>query len=370
MSNKKTPSEESTSYDPDISELTGLDDMNHDHQKPSSDSVFGKLVRLFSGAAPEMHDQGRELRRAVRAQDIEAVRNMIAKGYGVNQSQEASLACIAARRANLDMLKLLVEAGVDINTPDRRSQQSKARTPLQEAARKGWNEGVRLLLDLGADVDACEEGDVTALHIAARLGHAETVKILLRHRSDPCGSKLSITSPLHETSSLEVAHMLIQAGAMVNQRDRSKCTPLHLQAYSGNLDIIKLLLSAGADPSLCDRKGRPPVFLLGGRGDSLPCYELFKSAKTEHSFTHAVNFQMRDLSENTIAHSFAHRSNTEELIHEVFRDAPELWRTQNMSGQTPLDILTFRGHDVWRNKIEESLDVYDRTGRISELILA
>lgn len=345
MQNNKPTPEDHTSYDSDVSEFTGLDDLRAEKK---DEGVFGKLVRLISGASPEAHDKGRELRRAVRAQDIKAVRQMIASGYGVNQSQEASLACIASRRANLEMLKLLVEAGVDINTPDRRSQTSKARTPLQEASRKGWIEGVKLLLELGADIDACEEGDVTALHIAARMGHADVVKLLLQHRADPCGSKASITSPLHETSSLPIAKMLLQAGAMVDQRDRNKCTPLHLQAYAGHPEIMKLLLDAGADPHSCDRKGRPPVFLLGGRGDVMKCYKMFKDLN--------VNFNARDLNENTIAHSLAHRSNSEELLHAVFDDAPLLWQAKNLSGQTPLDILAFRGQLDWVKRFRNKLD--------------
>lgn len=348
----KQPNEDQTSYASDLSELTGLDDRKHDTARPDASKdgagLFGKLVRLISGASPEEHDQGRELRRAVRAQDTSAVRDMIARGYGVNQSQEASLACIACRRADLEMMKLLVEAGVDINAPDRRSQTSKARTPLQEASRKGWAEGVKLLLDLGADVDACEEGDVTALHIASRMGHVEVVRLLLKSKADACGDRNSITSPLHETASLSIATMLLQAGAMVNQRDRNKCTPLHLQAYSGHPDIVELLLSAGADANACDRKGRPPIFLLGGRGDSVRCYHLLKKA--------SANQNVRDLNENSLAHAVAHRSNNEELLLAVVEDAPHLWHTKNLSGQTPLDILTFHGHLEWAKRVRHKLE--------------
>lgn len=350
MAKNKEPTDEQTAYASDVSEFTGLEDARFDQER-KGEGFVGKLVRLFSSATPEEHDRGRELRRAVRAQDIKAVRSMIAKGYGVNEQQEASLACIACRRANLEMLNLLVEAGVDINIPDRRSQTSKARTPLQEASRKGWIEGVKLLLDLGADVDACEEGDVTSLHIASRMGHTDVVKILLQHRADPCGSKLSITSPLHETSSLPITKMLLQAGAMVNHRDRNKCTPLHLQAYSGHPEIIQMLLDAGADPHSCDRKGRSPVFLLGGRGDSVKCYNILKKL--------GLNYNLRDLNENTLAHSLAHRSNSEELLRLLMEDAPKLWLTKNLSGQTPFDILVFRGHGDWVKRLKNRLEVLE-----------
>ena len=351
--NKNEP-EDLTSYaTPDVSELTGLEDAIADHEAPAKkeevgSGFFGRIVRLFSSDDPDRQEEGRELRRAVRAQDVESVRDMISKGYGVNQVQEASLACIACRRANLEMLNLLVEAGVDVKTPDRRSQTSKARTPLQEAARKGWAEGMEVLLGLGVDVDACEEGDVTALHIAARMGHEEAVRLLLKNRADPCGSRLSITSPIHETPSLNVAKMLLAAGAMIDLRDKNKCTPLHLQAYSGHSGIVELLLENGADPSACDRKARTPVFLIGGRGDTLRCYDLFKKKK--------INYNLRDLNENSIAHSIAHRSNNEELLLILLSDAPSLWQTKNASGQTPLDILVFRNQGAWARRLKSRME--------------
>ena len=352
--------EQQTSYPSDISELTGLEDAHHQEEP----GIWGKLVRLVSGAPAEEHDKGRALRRAVRAQDLELLQQMIAKGYGVNESQEASLACIAARRQNLEMLKLLVEAGVDHNRPDRRSQTSKARSALQEASRKGWVEGVQLLLELGSDVDACEEGDVTALHIAARLGHAEVVHLLLRHRADPCGARQSHTSPLHETASPKIMQMLLQAGAMINQRDRNKCAPLHLQTYCGRPETVEILLNHNADINSVDRKGRPALFLLGGRGDLLKVYELFKKK--------GINYSTRDLNENTLAHAFASRTINVELLDRLFDDAPQLWSTKNMGGQTPLDVLTIRGQSDWVAHIQRRLDDHlrsdPRSGDVSILL--
>lgn len=343
--------EQQTMYTSDISELTGLNDrVSEDTPSQEADGLWSRLRRLVSGAPAEEHDKGRALRRAVRSQDLDLVREMISKGYGVNEAQEASLACIAARRTNLEMLQLLVEAGVDINRPDRRSQTSKARSALQEASRKGWTEGVEFLLDLGANVDDCEEGDATALHIAARMGHEDVVRMLLRHRAEPCGAKDSITSPLHETSVLSIMRMLLQAGAMVNQRDRNKCTPLHLQVYSGRPELVKMLIDCRAEVQSFDRKGRTPAFLLGGRGDVLEVYKILKD--------NGLVFTTRDLNENNLAHSLAHRTNSLDLLLAVYNDAPQLWKEKNSSGQTPLDILQLRGKTEWFNHMKNLIENY------------
>ena len=342
---------EQTSYTTDISEQTGWADApprpNPRAPEPT-EGLFGRLRRLVVGSPSEDHDAGRELRRAVRAQDVEQVRAMIRQGVGVNEAQEASLACIAARRANMPMLKLLVEAGVDVNRADRRSQTSKARTPIQEAARKGWLEGVVLLLDLDADVDACEEGDVTALHIAARMGHADVVRALLKRRADPGGDRRSIATPMHETASPAILTMLLQAGAAVDQRDRNKCTALHMQCYSGRPENVAILLDNNADVHACDRKGRPPAFLVGGRGDPEKVYQLLKAK--------GLNMGLRDANENTLAHAMAQRAPTERFINMVFDDAPHLWTVKNMSGQTPMDVLNVRGYPDWATRLRAKVE--------------
>ncbi len=348
-----TNKEQHTMYTSDLSELTGVSDRVDDTAIKTPDGLWSRIRRLVSGAPAEEHDKGRALRRAVRSQDIELVKEMISKGFGVNEAQEASLACIAARRTNLEMLKLLVEAGVDINKPDRRSQTSKARTALQEASRKGWVEGIEFLLDLGANVDDCEEGDATALHIAARMGHEDVVRLLLRRRADPCGARNSITSPLHETSAATVLKMLLQAGAMVNQRDRNKCTPLHLQAYSGRPELVKMLIDAKADVQTFDRKGRTPAFLLGGRGSPVEVYNLLKKS--------GLVFNTRDLNENNLAHAVAHRATDIEILEQIFHDAPHLWLEKNASGQTPLDVLQLRNQTAWVTKIQKLIDQFQCT---------
>ena len=56
------------------------------------------------------------------------------------------------RRANLDIVRLLVEAGADKDFADQ-----KRKTPLQHAAGKGHIDVVRLLVEVGADKDLADK---------------------------------------------------------------------------------------------------------------------------------------------------------------------------------------------------------------------
>jgi ankyrin repeat protein len=53
---------------------------------------------------------------------------------------------------------------------------------------------------------------------------------------------------------------LLQKGASVNGRNELGCTPLHLAASSGNLEVMKLLLDFGADINSQNNLGATPLY--------------------------------------------------------------------------------------------------------------
>ena len=74
----------------------------------------------------------------------EKVENWLAEGADI--TQELSNAVIAN---DLDRVKFLVSKGADVNKPDNQGW-----TPLQSAARQRHDKMIKLLIDLGADVNA------------------------------------------------------------------------------------------------------------------------------------------------------------------------------------------------------------------------
>lgn len=55
---------------------------------------------------------------------------------------------------------------------------------------------------------------------------------------------------------LTAVQMLVEAGAAVNEQDSEGWSPLFYAAANNNLDIVKYLLSKGADKSLTDIGGK------------------------------------------------------------------------------------------------------------------
>lgn len=114
--------------------------------------------------------------------------------------------------------------------------------PLIEAAKRGDVEAVRSLLDGGADPNAAQGDGLTALHLAAQEGH------------------------------IEIVGLLIGAGAEVEAKTRiGDYTPLHLASGGGHASVARSLLEAGADPgAMTTTTGVTPLHLAararGGEG--------------------------------------------------------------------------------------------------------
>jgi ankyrin repeat protein len=88
----------------------------------------------------------------------------------------------AAFFAQTPLVRLLLERGAD---PLVASTNQLCNHPLHAALAGGLDaEGVTLLLDAGADVNARQHGGYTALHAAAQHGNVEMVRLLLSRGAD------------------------------------------------------------------------------------------------------------------------------------------------------------------------------------------
>ena len=178
-------------------------------------------------------------------------------------------------------------------------------TPLQMAARQGFLDTVKALVEAGADVNQRNPGDQsTALVVATVNGHFDVGVYLLEHGADPNLATDNGLAPLYGTLNVQwapkanypqpraylqqsVTHIefmkrLLARGADPNRRlvrkiwysgynfdlagiDEVGATPFWRAAYGGDLEAMELLLAAGADPLIPTTKpaGRPPT----GDGD-------------------------------------------------------------------------------------------------------
>ncbi|KAI3875361.1 hypothetical protein MKW98_000038 [Papaver atlanticum] len=133
-------------------------------------------------------------------------------------------------------------------------------SPLHHAAMKGHKEIIPLLLSKGVNVDVMNEFGSPLLYASA-LGYHDTVKVLLDHGANQnviCGGTVT---PLHASmysQSCQCAEQLLKGGADPNGGPNG-IKPLPIAAEMGLIQIIKLLVEAGADPNIIDIHGLKPI---------------------------------------------------------------------------------------------------------------
>lgn len=192
---------------------------------------------------------------------------------------EMSPLFMAARNGDAAMLNLLLEHGAEVNAVS-----SNGTIPLMMAAASGEVDAVRALLDKGADVDAVEAtNEQTAVMFAAALNRADVIGLLAEHgaeldvrsrvsaipqpggnRGGPKVSAMGGNTALHYAAReghFDAVRTLVEAGADVNIVSGSDDLSVVNQAIIiGHFGIAQYLLENGADPTLATKGGLTPLY--------------------------------------------------------------------------------------------------------------
>src|SRR5262249_9599321 len=128
-------------------------------------------------------------------------------------------------------------------------------TPLHVACRGNNLEIVKLLLAAGADVNAKGDDDRTPLHDAAGNKNAKFAELLIDKRADVrAASKFDKFTPLHraaQAGATRTAPWRLARGADVEggwdgKKLNPSIPPLMFAAREGHVDVARLLLAKGA----------------------------------------------------------------------------------------------------------------------------
>jgi len=165
----------------------------------------------------------------------------------------------AVYRGDQDAVAALRATGVELN--------------VFEAAAVGDADRVKhLLRTKAANATDYNTDGFHPLGLAAFLGHADVVKVLLDVGADvqaPSRNPMRVTalhSAVADGGHREIALALIAAGADPNAKQRHGWTPLHGAAHSGDRAVVEALLAAGADRSLTNDEGRTAADIARERG--------------------------------------------------------------------------------------------------------
>ncbi|CAL1682579.1 unnamed protein product [Lasius platythorax] len=229
---------------------------------------------------------------AVREGRLERVRELISS-FGLSYSQAWSkgyvLLRIAVENKHTEISKLLLTNGSKVNSKNK----TPSNTPLHFAVINGDIEIVKLLLDSDANIDAKNQYGRTPFHNAVESKKMEIIELLLNRGADVNARNINSITPLHlaveKGSNEEIIKLLLSRGANVDAKgylqnvehllkhgahvnsaytstSREGYTPLHLAVEKGSEEIIKLLLSRGANVDAKGIDGITSLHIAAERG--------------------------------------------------------------------------------------------------------
>lgn len=194
-----------------------------------------EVIRILYAMGARLEN---EFLSAVVAGDVDAVKKELSNGADVN----AEAACVKGMTAvglatinpDTTILSMLVAKGANVNV----AADAVALPPIRIAVGTSNLAAFKILADAGADLTVKDDG-YTLLHRAAQFKKTD--------------------------DSLEIIKLLLAKGADINAVTDAGWTPLMFLLslvestdadYAQTVEALKIMLAAGADPSLVNKKGK------------------------------------------------------------------------------------------------------------------
>lgn len=254
------------------------------------------LIKDGADVNGALSDGTTALHWAVRADDADMAGALLRAKANVNAKDPDGITplALACANANPAMIRRLLAAGADANTADPAGE-----TVLMIAARMGNVDGVRAILDAGAAVNATDPELETALMVAVRANRPDVVKLLIDRgaqvdavtrvgktpaRRPPNAGGGShgagivrggwpdrgyqeatpggMTALLYAARDgrIDIVRMLLAAGADLKKDDVNKISPFAMAITNNHIELAQLFLDRGADANERDNWGRTPLW--------------------------------------------------------------------------------------------------------------
>jgi ankyrin repeat protein len=178
--------------------------------------------------------------------DIDGVRDLMRKGVPIDPHCGPNRICkplaIAADVGNIEIMRLLIVAGADLN-----GENAYSNTPLIYAFNSkspNRRDALLLLLESGADVNKPNCFGTNVFIASAIVGDMELLELSHKH-----GAKVNATYPIH-----------------CGSRGSAGNTALMYAAREGQVESVRFLLEHGADPAAQNTEGHDALYYARENG--------------------------------------------------------------------------------------------------------
>ncbi|XP_063405743.1 serine/threonine-protein phosphatase 6 regulatory ankyrin repeat subunit C-like [Mytilus trossulus] len=225
---------------------------------------------------------------------------------------------IACRQGHYETVKLLLDLNRQTNNcVDTTIKDNKGCSILHAASFSGCTAIVKLLIDVGMNVNDTSTEGLTPLYVACQLGHFDTVKFLLDLKG-------------------KTSKSCVDTGILV----MNGWSALHIACNNGNTEVVKLLVDAGMNIKGSSNARRTPLFLAceNGHYDTVK-YLLCLNGKTSND---RVDATIKDEGGSEVLHAACSKGHTE--IVKLLFDVGMHINDTSIEGYTPLYLACMYGH--------------------------
>ncbi|XP_046389392.1 ankyrin-1 [Ischnura elegans] len=151
---------------------------------------------------------------------------------------------LAARRRDVDMLRILVDYGANVDM-----QNNDGQTALHIASAEGDDSLVKYFYSVRASASITDNEDRTPMHLAAEKGHASVIELLADKFKASIYERTKDGSTLMHIASLnghaDCAMMLFKKGVYLHMPNKGGARSIHTAARYGHVGIISTLIQKG-----------------------------------------------------------------------------------------------------------------------------
>jgi uncharacterized protein len=185
--------------------------------------------------------------------EVDAVKALLKAGADINAttSTGATALSLAVANGNVTMIKLLLDTGANANTLE-----ASGESMLMSAAALGVTDAVSVLLKAGAEVNFRDKHYAqSALMVASREGRVEIVKLLLAAGAEVNAQTTALPAPNfvapNSVPGFGFGVGILRGGVPADRGRREPqpggLSPLHYAARQNHVEVAQLLLNAGAN---------------------------------------------------------------------------------------------------------------------------
>lgn len=181
---------------------------------------------------------------AISSGDLDRLKALVATDAAAavaRDGQGVSALMMSLYHRRREMADVLLQSGLELD--------------VFEAAALGRVKRLSQLIDADSTlVNAWSPDGFSTVHLAAFFAQAETARLLITRGANVAAVAKNdlMVQPLHSAvagGSVEVVTLLLEAGAPVNAKQQAGFTALQAAAKSNGLDMARVLLRFGADPN-------------------------------------------------------------------------------------------------------------------------